>query len=144
MTIPALAYLQTGQPFIQDYCTYLGCVITSVAAGTTSVGVTCAPGCTVWLRFPTNAASEWNAPALSVRLSDVANATDIVVQYAYTPFPMNAPTGQGLLNSYDCGTGTCSLPVDLRISQLYYRLIYRNSSGAVLAVSDIQTMAQLQ
>jgi hypothetical protein len=144
ITIPTSAYLQSGQPFIQDYCTYLGCAVSSVAAGTTWVSLICAPGCTVWLRFPTNAAAEWNAPTLSIRLADVTNAARVVVQYAYTPFPMTAPTGQGLLNSFDCGTGTCSLPVDLRISQLYYRLLYLDSSGAVLAASDIQTVAQLQ
>jgi hypothetical protein len=145
MTISTSAYLQSGQGFIKDHCTITGCTTSLIASGTTSVAETCEPGCTVWLRFPTNATAEWSAPVISMRLADISNATDIVVQYAYAPFPMNAPVGQPGLNSVDCLTGAaCALPTDLHISTLYYRIIYRSASGATLATSDLQTIPQQQ
>jgi putative Ig domain-containing protein len=141
MTIPTSAYLQSGQAFIKDHCTYLDCSTVSVASGTTSISETCEPGCTVWLRFPTVASAEWTAPTISANLSDVPNATSITVVYSYTPFPMNSPTGQGLLNSVNCGTGTaCALPVDKALGITYYQILYLNSAGTVIARSGIQTL----
>jgi hypothetical protein len=145
MTIPVAAYVTSGVAFIQDYCTYLDCVVSSIAYTTSPQSITCAPGCTVHLRFPaSNPTAEWSAPVISARLADVTNAASIVVQYAYTPFPMNAPTGQGQINSVSIGTGTGTIPVDLHIAPVQYRLIYLNSALTPIATSDIQTMAQIQ
>jgi len=43
--------------------------------------------------------------------------------------------------SYDCGgTELCTLPIDRQIGPVYYRIIYRSSSGVTLATSDVQTL----
>ena len=59
-----------------------------------------------------------------------------MVRYSHVAYELPETTN----NAVNCGTGTCTLPVDRQIGPIYYRLYYLNSSGAVLSASDIQTL----
>ncbi len=89
-----------------------------------------------------NTAANYAPPVISARLADIPNAAKIVVQYNYLPDPFQ----QALINrsmlfqSFDCGSGTCALPVDRNIGSVYYRLVYLDSQGHLLATSDIQQL----
>jgi hypothetical protein len=82
-----------------------------------------------------NSSAEYSAPSISTRLLDVLNAAKIAVQYADTPSDLNLKTA----TVTDCGTGTCTLPVDQRIGTIYYRLEYWDVNGVLLE----NTRAQL-
>jgi hypothetical protein len=91
---------------------------------------------------PQNSAAELNQPSISVRLAAVTNATDVVIQYSYSPLSFTSPSvaSQTLYQTYNCGTGNCTLPTDRNIGTIYYRIIYYGSGNAVLATSDVQTL----
>lgn len=145
ITTTLTPYLQSGQKVIKQVCNYLNCTTTELSSGTSSDTAALDSVGTVYYIFPVNEAAEYSPPNLSVHLADVANATSVAVQYAYEPYPMNLPQGKGPLNYYACPSATsCSLPVDLKISTVYYKLIFMNSGNGILAISDQQTIAQQQ
>lgn len=92
--------------------------------------------------FANSAAQEYTAPTISANLFAVPNATRIVVQYAYLPHVLSWPTVQSIAlpMAADIGTGASSLPVDIKIGTVYYRLLYLDINSRVLATSDIQTI----
>lgn len=87
--------------------------------------------------FPVTFAGYLNQPAVSnPRLADVAGAATVVVRYAYDSYYLDAAIG----NSYNCGsTFPCFPPWDRNIGLIYYRLIYLNSAGKPVDITDIQT-----
>jgi hypothetical protein len=128
-------YLVSGQPIIRFSMTWDSIqAVDVIAAGTTSDSKTCAPGEFRAYLFPNNEAAELSQPTVSARLADVGNATDVVVQYSYSPLSFTSPAvaSQTLYQTFDCGTGTCQLPVDESIGPIYYRLIYLDGSGRIL------------
>jgi hypothetical protein len=136
-------YLIAGQPVIRFSMTWDSIqAVDVIAAGTTTDSKTCAPGEFRAYLFPNNEAAELEQPLISAKLSDVTNAASIVVRYSYSPLSFRTPSvaAQTLYQVYNCGTGSCQLPVDKNIATLYYVLVYLNSSGAVLATSDVQTL----
>ena len=136
-------YLISGQPIIRFAMTWDSIqAVDVIAAGATTDSKTCAPGEFRAYLFPNNAAAELNQPAISAKLSDVTNAASILVRYSYSPLSFRSPSvaAQTLYQVYNCGTGSCQLPVDKQIGTIYYELVYLNSSGRVLATSDVQTL----
>jgi hypothetical protein len=136
-------FLVAGQPIVRISATWAGIEpIAVLSAGTTSDTITCQPGEFRAYLFPNNAATELRAPVISVRLADVPNATKIVVQFSYTPLAFNSGSvgSQILFQTFDCGSGTCALPVDSQIGSVYYRVIYLDTNSRVLASSDIQIL----
>jgi len=133
-------YMIAGQPILKYTCSYLDCGIQVLSSGTSSDTASFDPVGTVWYVFPNDEASEYVAAVISVGLEDVSNASKIVIRYAYTPYPLNHPDGNGRLNVFDCGSGTCAFPADPRIGTVYYRLFYLAANGALLAASDQQTL----
>jgi hypothetical protein len=141
-TIDLTPYLVTGQTILRYYMTWQGLTITRITANTASDTITLEPAGFVAYLFSNNAGAEYNPPVFSARLADVTNATKIVVQYSYLPFPFTNPNLQSMTLplTVDCGTGTCVLPVDRQIGTVFYRILYLNSAGTVLATSDIQQL----
>ena len=128
-------YLISGQPIIRFSMTWDSIQpVDVIAAGTTTDSKMCAPGEFRAYLFPNNAAAELKQPPISARLADVPNATDIVIQYSYSPLAFTSPSvaGQMLYQTFDCGTGTCTPPWDRNIGPIYYRLVYLDSSGRIL------------
>jgi hypothetical protein len=134
-TVNLAPYLVSGQNVIRYLADHTSMVVTTISAGTTSDTPTMKPGGTVTYLFPQNSAAGAQQPLVSARLADVANAAKIVVRYSYLPYWVDKGTAV-----FDCGTGTCVLPVDRNLGTIYYRLLYLSSSGAVLATSDLQTL----
>jgi hypothetical protein len=136
VTVNLSRYLQSGQQIIQQIVTdhSIG-PDTILSAGTTSATVTLNPEDAVFFVFPVSFSSELAQPAISARLADVPNATDIVVRWAYDPYYLSVSG-----NTYDCGTGACTPPWDLNIGTVYYRVTYLGSNSRVLATSDVQTL----
>ena len=81
-----------------------------------------------------NEAAEYSPPAMSVRLADVANATQVLVRYGVTPYALQ----NGLANVFSLGTGSGTVPW-YGGSTMYYQIQYLNSSGVVLAQGGVQT-----
>ena len=126
----------SGQPTIRYTVNWQAIAISTLSAGvTTDTPTYPASGAVVYL-CSNNAANEYNPPTISARLADVPGATQIVVRYSHVAYELPETTN----NAVNCGTGTCTLPVDRQIGPIYYRLYYLNSSGAVLSASDIQTL----
>ena len=73
---------------------------------------------------------------MSVRLADVPNATQVLVRYGHTPYALTT----NLANEISLGSGSGTIPWDHKLGTLYYKLLYLNSSGAVLASSDVQSL----
>ena len=88
----------------------------------------------VWL-FPAVFATELRQPTISARLADVANATKVVARYGYDLYLLDA--GNTVV---DLAANNGVLPVDCNIGPVYYRLIYLDVNGRVLATSDVQTL----
>jgi hypothetical protein len=44
-----------------------------------------------------------------------------------------------LYQTFDCGTGNCTLPVDPQIALVYFRLVYLDTNSTLLATSAVQT-----
>ena len=112
--------------------TALGAALATVAALATMLAT--AP---LFLRHMTAAnfeAAEFAQPVIAARLADVANAADILVQYSYSLLSFGSPAvaAQTPYQTFNCGTGTCQLPVDKNIGPVYYRLIYLDGSGRIL------------
>ncbi len=142
-TIDLTPYLESGQPIIKYYATWSGIGISTISAGTTSDFLTCEAGCVVVYKFPVSASSEYSPPTLSVRLADVPNAAKVVVQYSYTEgiFKAAPVTPLALARAVDCGAGSaCTLPLDRGIGPVFYKLLYLDASGRVIAASDVQTL----
>jgi hypothetical protein len=128
-------YLVAGQPVIRYSMTWDSIqAVDVIAAGTTTDSKTCAPGEFRAYVFPVNEAAEFAQPVIAARLADVANAADILVQYSYSLLSFGSPAvaAQTPYQTFNCGTGTCQLPVDKNIGPVYYRLIYLDGSGRIL------------
>lgn len=127
-------YLQSGQQIVQQVVNdhSIG-ADTILSAGTTSATLTLQPFDVASFVFPANFGAELEQPTISLRLADVAGATDIVVRWSYDHYYLDVAG-----DIYDCGTGTCTPGWDRNIGAIYYRLLYRNSSGQVIATSDVQ------
>jgi hypothetical protein len=137
---PALTltpYLTAGQQIIRYIACYNKITTSTIAAGTTSDTPSLGSGCAAWYKFPVLFAGEYQPPVLRARLGDVTGATKIIVRYNYDPYWLD--TGAA---SVDCGgSGSCTVPVDLNIGTVYYRIIYTDSTGKVLSMSDIQQIS---
>jgi hypothetical protein len=135
-TFTLAPYLVNGQNAIQFIANSTGIQLSTISAGTLTQPVTVPQGGAVVFLFPNAFSTELQQPLISARLADVANATKIVVRYGYDQYLLD--TGAV---TQDCGTGAaCQLLVDRNIGPVFYRLIYLNSSGTVLAVSDVQQL----
>ena len=134
----------TGQQTIKYSYGWKGIAVSTIAAGVISDTAVFDPDNAASISYicSNNAAAEYSPPVISARLADVTNAAQIVVQYSYTPGLFSSPQVnlQALPLSSNCGSGAaCVLPVDRNIGVVYYRLIYLDSTGKVLATSDVQT-----
>ncbi len=134
----------SGQAIEKFVASWRGIAISTLAAGTTSDTFTFLPDTAAFVAYACwrNVAANYAPTVLSARLEDVPNAAKIVVQYGYLPDPFQQPLiNQSMLfQSFDCGSGTCTLPVDRNIGSVYYRLVYLDSQGRLLATSDVQQM----
>lgn len=144
LTANLAPYLETGQT-IYRICAEWNAIkaIVAISAGTTSDTHNYAPGEHCAYIFANNAATELQQPAISARLADVTNAATVMVQFSYAPLAFTGASvgGQTLYQTQNCGNGAlCLLNVDRSIGPVYYRLLYLNSSNAVIATSDIQTL----
>jgi len=138
-------YLVPGQSIIRISATWAGIEpIVTLPPGTPSDTMTCNPGEFRAYLFPNTSSVELSKPNLSANLSSVPGASDIQVQYAYTPFVFSAPSVAGQLaiyQTYDCGTGpNCTLPADTKIGTFYYRILYLDSSNNVLKIGPLQAI----
>jgi hypothetical protein len=137
-------YLVIGQSIIRISATWAGIEpITVLSPGSTSDTMTCNPGEYRAYLFPVSESTELNQPTISVRLADVTNAASVAVQFSYSPlaFTSASTASQLLYQTFNCGTGAaCTLPVDKNFGTIWYRLLFLNSSGALLATSDVQTL----
>jgi hypothetical protein len=118
--------------------------ITEIAAGTTSDSAPFTEGGGAVYLCANNEVAEYSPPQISARLADITNATKVVIQWAYLPAPLyrNNLIFPADARSTDCGnmSSPCTLPVDKSIGTIYYRLLYLNSSGAVIATGDVETL----
>jgi Bacterial Ig domain len=134
-------YLISGQPIIRYYASWSGITVATLAAGTTTDTITCEPGAFRGYVFANSEASQLQQPVISVGLTDVPSAAKVAVQYSYTPLAFSSSVSSLMrFMTFDCGTGTCTLPVDRQIGMVYYRLLFLSASGAVLATSDVQRL----
>lgn len=135
-TFKLSTYLVAGQQIIQQVVNdhSIG-ADTILAPGTTSSSATLKPYDVITFVFPANSGAELLQPPFSVRLADVANATDIVIRWAYDRYYLDVAG-----DTYDCGAGNCTPGWDKNIGTIYYRILYRNSAGEVIATSDIQQL----
>src|SRR5215469_180906 len=132
------AYWQSGQQIIREVVSNNtgAATIVVLAAGTVSDTLTLQPEDIVFYVFPARFGTELVQPVISASLADVPNAASIAVRFGYDPYLFDA----GISNSVNCGTGTCTLPVDRNIGTVYYRIVYLDSNSRVLASSDVQTL----
>lgn len=135
-TVDISACSVAGQPTIRYTIDITGIAISTLAAGTTSDTPTWPAGGGVFYLCSNNEAAEYSPPVISVLLADISGASQIVLRYAPTPYQLNTTTA----DTVNCGTGTCTIPWDRKIGTLYYKLIYLNSSGEVVASSDVQSL----
>ena len=126
----------SGQRTIRYVFNWQGIDISTINAGVTSDTVTFPDGGAVAYLCSNNAAAEYSTPIISVRLADIANATKVAIRYAPVPYLLSVQTS----NVIDCGTGTCTIPWDKQIGPLYYRILYLDASGKILASSDVQQL----
>lgn len=136
-TFALSTYESGGQSIVRYRVKYTGIeAITIISAGTSNDTITLDEGEAVFYAFPATFASWLQQPSVAVRLADVPGAADVVIRFNYDPYNLDAAN-----YSYDCGaSAACSLPVDKQIGTIYYRVIYRNSSGLVLATSDVEKL----
>ncbi len=143
-TIPLSNCAVSGQAIEKITASWRGIWVTLLPSGTTSDTVTFTPDTTAFVAYACwrNTAENYTPPVISASLADIPNAAKIVVQYNYLPDPFQQPliNRSMLFQSFDCGSGTCTLPVDRNIGPIYYRVVYLNSSGAVLSQSDVQIL----
>ena len=111
-------------------------LVTELPIGTLSDTPTWPAGGAVIYLCPNNEALEYSAPTVSVKLADIPNAASVVIQFANAPYFLNQATG----NVVSCSTGTCTVPVDRKIGPWYYRLLYLDTNGDLLASSDVQAL----
>jgi hypothetical protein len=132
----SLAAYKNGNPMTRYFVHEGAVTVTSLSGTASSDTVTLLPEDTVFYTFPSGSSSFAIQPIISAQLADVPNASKIAVRYGYDQYLLDAGTG----NVVDCGTGTCSIPIDRGAGTVYYRLIYLSSNSTVLATSDIQTL----
>jgi len=126
----------TNQQTIKYVADWKGITLSTLAPGITGDSATWPRGGVIFYLCSNNAAGAYQPPTISARLSDVPNATKIVIQYSHVPFMLNQRTD----NIIDCGAGTCTVPWDNNVGKLYYRLQYLGSNGQLLASSDVQSL----
>jgi hypothetical protein len=115
-------------------CNFVGCSATAVT-GSSDVASLDAVG-TVWYLFPTS--GPVNPVTISLNPSSVPGALNTAVQYAYTPYAFQQQSG--LVPTASCVSGVCSIPIDRTIGTVYYRPLYIDINGRVVAVGDVQTL----
>jgi hypothetical protein len=135
-TADLTACVVNGQPTLRYMADWRGIDITVIAAGTTSDTATFKEGGAAYYVCSKNAAAEYSPPLIGAKLADVPNAAKILIRYAYQSYLL--PTRVD--NAVDCGTGTCTIPVDRQLGPITYVIVYLNSSGATLATSDAQIL----
>jgi hypothetical protein len=135
ITVNTAPYLVSGQNYLRYLGSYTGDTVTTIVAGITSDTPLIPASGTATYIFPANFSTWLSQPSIAPRLADIAGATAVTVHWGYLPWWVDNGT-----MSYDCGsTSTCTPPWDRGIGTIYYRLLYRNSAGAILARSDIQS-----
>ncbi len=128
-------YLEGGQKIVRLTGSATAISLATLNAGTTLDPETVRGGqAMVWL-FPAIFATELRQPTISARLADVTNATKVVARYGYDLYLLDA--GNTVV---DLAANNGVLPVDCNIGPVYYRLIYLDVNGRVLATSDVQTL----
>lgn len=130
-----------GQNTIRYLAGWRGISITVINAGTTSDTVTFDPDSGQFVAYvcSNNAATEYSSVPFAASLS--SGATKVVVQYAYSPYLLNDPVrAYGLASAVDCGTGSCTLPVDRNIGTVYIRIYQLAADGHWLSRSGVQTL----
>jgi hypothetical protein len=132
-TFELTPYLQSGQQILRYSATFRGIKVDVLSAGTNTDTVTQDPGAAVFYVFPTAFAGELASPTFQVRLADQPNATKAVVSYAYDRYWLDSSPAY----TFDCGKGSCTLPVDPKIGTIYYRVRYLDPTGKVLATGDL-------
>jgi hypothetical protein len=93
------------------------------------------PGAAIFYVFPMGLTTELIQPTVQSNLTDQSGAAKIAVRYGYDRYLLDSSAAY----RFDCGTGSCLLPVDRSIGTVYYRLVYLDPSGKVLATSDVET-----
>jgi hypothetical protein len=143
-SIPLSSITVKDEPTIKYCAGWAGITVTMLSASTTSDTNSFDPDtCQIAVYVGARNALKWySPPTISANLADVSNATKIVVQWSYSNIGLTAPqvTNLALPQTFDCGPGTCAVPVDRAIGLVYYKLVYLDNKGNVLAVSDIQTL----
>jgi hypothetical protein len=144
--IPISACIVSGQSAIRYTASALGGIATaSISSGTTSNSPTIPAGGMVIYKCPNVSAGVLQQPTIAALLTDVANATSVAVEYAYSPWFLSGLPQAGVplaVSSSTPATGFL-LPVDLKLGPVSYRLVYSGASG-VLATGDIQTIGGVQ
>jgi hypothetical protein len=128
-------YLIAGQQIIRYSATWRGIAVSMLAAGTGTDTVQMEPGAAIFYVFPAGP-GEFIQPTIRANLSDQPNAAKVAVRYGYDRYLFDS----SLAYTFDCGIGSCTLPVDRSIGTVYYRLIYLDSIGKVVATSDVETL----
>ena len=128
-------YLHSNQQIVRFTGSSTGITLATLNAGTSSDPETVRTGqVMIWL-FPAAFATELLQPAVSARLADVASAVKVVARYGYDQYLLDA--GNTVV---DLALNNGVLPVDRNIGPVYYRLIYLDINGRVLATSDVQVL----
>ena len=127
-------YLIAGQQIIRYSATWRGIAVSMLAAGTGTDTVQMEPGAAIFYAFPAGP-GELIQPTIRANLSDQPNAAKVAVRYGYDRYLIDS----SLAYTFDCEIGSCTLPVDRSIGTVYYRLIYLDSIGKVVATSDVET-----
>jgi Big-like domain-containing protein len=143
-TIDLSSCVVNGQPTIKYTAGWHGIAVATIGAGTVSDTNVFNPDSAALVVYvcANNATVEYSPPAIAASLTDVPTASKILIQYSYLSAPLTPGSITGLMlpQVVDCGTGTCSLPVDRNIGTVYYRVLYVDSNGKLLATSDVQTL----
>lgn len=140
LTVDLRPYKIAGQPIIKYVANCEdGIQVSTLASSATTDTTSSKDGWFVAYVFDQNPGAQLSQPTVSAQLSDVPNATRIQIRFAYTPYAFEQQQDM-IPEVFECGTGVCSLPVDLQIGHVYYKITYLNSSGAVVADSDVQQL----
>ena len=140
VTVDLRPYKITGRSIIRYLANCDDGIQVSTLPSNTSVDtISSKDGWFVAYIFDNNPTEQLSEPTISAQLSDVPNATRIQIRFAYTPYAFEQQ--QDIIPEvFDCGTGNCTLPVDLQIGHVYYKVTYLDSSGVIIADSDVQQL----
>jgi hypothetical protein len=139
-TVDLTACAISGQATIRYLADWRNIFVSTIAAGTLSDTATFQPGGAAYYICSTNAVAEYSPTLISTLLADVPNATKILVRYAYQPYLLPVRFD----NVVDCGTGTCTLPVDRSLGSVYYVWQYLDGNGKVLTMREADPLAAIK